>query len=333
MRSLTAAALETVSFADGSNVTSLGRGAFMSTGNLASITIPATMQYIDDYAFADDDAKNFEITFATVAGGSQAELEFGTNVFLNLEIDTLTIPSHARITASFFDGLSVGNIVADNNSTLRTEGDALYLMAGANYDTLIKYTGTATEYTILEGTRNIADRVFEGNETITHVVIPASVNSIGSYAFSGAYKLTNIEFTGESSETLTIGDHAFYEMFDDWNEVGIASITLPDRPIVIGEYAFASNGMLESIDLGGTTSIGNYAFSETGAEGDSSSDPPKLSVTIPASVTSIGDYAFEGGWDYLIGGVTFEEGSQLKTIGAHAFDGSGITSFEVPRNR
>lgn len=321
---LDCSSLETVTFADGSNVTSLGRGAFMSTGNLASITIPATMQYIDDYAFADDDAKNFEITFATVAAGSQAELEFGTNVFLNLEIDTLTIPSHARITASFFDGLSVGNIVADNNSTLRTEGDALYLMDGENYDTLIKYTGTATEYTILEGTRNIADRVFEGNETITHVVIPASVNSIGSYAFSGAYNLTNIEFTGESSETLTIGDHAFYEM------LGLTSVTLPDRPIVIGEYAFASNGMLESIDLGGTTSIGNYAFSETGAEGDSSSDPPKLSVTIPASVTSIGDYAFEGGWDYMIGGVTFEEGSQLKTIGAHAFDGSRITSFEVP---
>ena len=331
---LDCSSLETVSFADGSNVTSLGRGAFMSTGNLASITIPATMQYIDDYAFANAQggyyAKDFEITFATVAAGSQAELEFGTNVFLNLEIDTLTIPSHARITASFFDGLSVGNIVADNNSTLRTEGDALYLMDGENYDTLIKYTGTATEYTILEGTRNIADRVFEGNETITHVVIPASVNSIGSYAFSGAYNLTNIEFTGESSETLTIGDHAFYEMFDDWNEVGLTSVTLPDRPIVIGEYAFASNGMLESIDLGGTTSIGNYAFSDTGAEGDSWSDPPKLSITIPASVTSIGDYAFEGGWDYMIGGVTFEESSQLKTIGAHAFDGSGITSFEVP---
>ena len=324
---LDCSSLETVSFADGSNVTSLGRGAFMSTGNLASITIPATMQYIDDYAFADDDAKNFEITFATVAGGSQAELEFGTNVFLNLEIDTLTIPSHARITASFFDGLSVGNIVADNNSTLRTEGDALYLMDGENYDTLIKYTGTATEYTILEGTRNIADRVFEGNETITHVVIPASVNSIGSYAFSGAYNLTNIEFTGESSETLTIGDHAFYEMFDDWNEVGIASITLPDRPIVIGEYAFASNGMLVRMDLGGTTTIGNYAFSESGAP---SYDGGPFTITIPASVTTIGDYAFEGAYSNSLGGITFEEGSQLKTIGAHAFDGSRITSFEVP---
>ena len=98
-----------MSFADGSNVTSLGRGAFMSTGNLASITIPATMQYIDDYAVANAEGgyydKDFAITFATVAAGSQAELEFGTNVFLNLEIGTLTIPSHARITASFFDGL------------------------------------------------------------------------------------------------------------------------------------------------------------------------------------------------------------------------------------
>ena len=332
---LDCSSLETVSFADGSNVTSLGRGAFMSTGNLASITIPATMQYIDDYAFADDDAKNFEITFATVAAGSQAELEFGTNVFLNLEIDTLTIPSHARITASFFDGLSVGNIVADNNSTLRTEGDALYLMDGENYDTLIKYTGTATEYTILEGTRNIADRVFEGNETITHVVIPASVNSIGSYAFSGAYNLTNIEFTGESSETLTIGDHAFYQLYTetydeeewDWVNVGVETITLPDRPIVIGEYAFAENPTITSFDLGGTTEIGNYAFSGTGAP---SYDGGPFTITIPASVTTIGDYAFEGAYSNSLGGITFEEGSQLKTIGAHAFDGSRITSFEVP---
>ncbi|MDA2984079.1 MAG: leucine-rich repeat domain-containing protein, partial [Actinomycetota bacterium] len=53
-------------------------------------------------------------------------------------------------------------------------------------------------------------------------------------------------------------------------------------------------------------------------------------VTIPKTVTSIGDFAFSG--ISVLTSVTFEEDSALQTIGSDAFDGSGLTSIVIPKS-
>jgi hypothetical protein len=63
------------------------------------------------------------------------------------------------------------------------------------------------------------------------------------------------------------------------------------------------------------TTIGDYAFYEASA---------LTSITIPASVTSIGDAAFYRA--SALTTVTFEEGSSLDSIGTWAFHSSGVTT-------
>ena len=66
------------------------------------------------------------------------------------------------------------------------------------------------------------------------------------------------------------------------------------------------------------TTIGGSAFWQTAL----------TSITIPASVTSIGNNAFEGCISLTI--VTFQDGSQLTTIGDNAFTDSGLISIILP---
>ena len=78
-----------------------------------------------------------------------------------------------------------------------------------------------------------------------------------------------------------------------------------DRDVVIGDYAFAEisgPSYLTDVDLGGTTEIGDYAFAGSGNYS---------SFTIPASVKSIGNYAFEGGYSSRAVTFTFAGDSSL----------------------
>jgi hypothetical protein len=76
------------------------------------------------------------------------------------------------------------------------------------------------------------------------------------------------------------------------------------------------------------TSIGDYAFS-AGYDNDSYNTVPITTITIPASVTSIGDAAFYR--NTTLTTVTFESGSQLTSIGNHAFfNCTSLTTITIP---
>ena len=85
----------------------------------------------------------------------------------------------------------------------------------------------------------------------------------------------------------------------------------------ITSVTFAANSQL--------TTIGDYAFYDcTSLAG---------SINIPASVTSISDYAFgrNTGTGAALTSVTFAEGSQLQTIGINAFyNCTGLASITIP---
>ncbi len=85
----------------------------------------------------------------------------------------------------------------------------------------------------------IADNAFDNFTNIKTLIIPASVTSIGAYAFKGCTNLQNV-IIAEEGEALTIGMEAF-------NGTALKSITLPARVTSIAAGAFTSCTNLKKV--------------------------------------------------------------------------------------
>ena len=121
---------------------------------------------------------------------------------------------------------------------------------------------------------SIGDGVFF-ETSLTGVIIPGGVASIGDLAFYGCSNLTNLTLPGN---VTNIGPFAFYGC------TGLANITIPGRGTSVGDATFYGCTNLKTATIAaGVTSIGDLAF-----YGCSS----LASVTIQGSPTTIGESAF-----------------------------------------
>ena len=162
---------------------------------------------------------------------------------------------------------------------LPTNGIYYKLSADGSYAAVIAYLGTSTRVNIASTyngvpVTSIYPNAFE-NTSITTVIIPDSVTSIGYDAFSGCTSLTSVVI---GDNVTSIGNYAFF------NCRNLTSVTIGDSVISIGNCAFYRCSSLTSVVIGNsTTSIGNSAFSCCNS---------LAGVVIGDSVTSIGNYAF-----------------------------------------
>ena len=153
-------------------------------------------------------------------------------------------------------------------------------------------------YFVKEGTRMICDEVFWYSCSLSNIVIPGSVTSIGNWAFKGCTSLSNIVIP---NSVTSIGDWAFSDC------TSLSNIVIPNSVTSIGEGAFSSCTSLSNIVIpDSVTRIGNFAFSNcTSLSNIVISDSVTnigddvfyqcsslTSVVIPNSVTCVGDEAF-----------------------------------------
>jgi len=209
-----------------------------------------------------------------------------------------------------------------------------------------------TSITIPNSVTNIGYLAFYGCTGLTSVTIPNSVTSIGNNAFYYCTGLTSITIP---NSVTSIGDEAFYECD------GVTSITIPNSVTSIGYGAFYGCTGLTSITIpNSVTSIGDEAFyrcvvTKENFNNQSNIPPSGLivcdvrtesgfcikdnalvkylgkerTITIPNSVTSIGDEAF-----YRCSKLTsITIPNSVTNIGDDAFaDCSGLTSVTIPNN-
>ena len=230
-----------------------------------------------------------------------------------VDLDIAEINITALPTKAFYNSTNVEKLILPN--TLTTIGKSMFTASKQ-----LKYV------IIPNGVTAIEDEAFNGCRALTSIEIPASVQTIGMGAFWNS-----------PLETVTFGKDSQLEVIKDIfsSECCITSIVIPANVKMIEARAFKGCSSLKTVTfekgsqlktIGGNYNNPNYngAFSDCTA---------LTSIEIPASVETIEKVAFSG--CSKLATVTFEKGSQLKSIGGGkslgAFmDCTALTSIEIP---
>lgn len=329
-----------------SNPLSVAGNLYLNGTKITELTVPSSITEIKDYAFYNCIAlKSATIgssvkTIGICAFDSCRQL--GSVSFAN---------SVQKIGTSAFCHCSALTSVAPGNSV--TE-----LGYGAFQDC----TGL-TSVTLGSSLKSIGDYCFINCSGLTAITIPAAAESIGYHPFSGCTNLKTVNWNAKNCADLSSNsDGPFY------NLTGITTFNFGNTVEHIPAYICYGLTGLTTVTVGtGVTSVGTSAFggctgmatvnwnaancadqSSYGPFGNMSSItkfafgsqvkriPSYLcyalkglaSVTIPNSVTTIGNYAFSQCENLTSATI----GSSVATIGEYAFTSSGLTSITIPNS-
>lgn len=186
-----------------------------------------------------------------------------------------------KLTSVFLAVIMVFGIFAviPFTASAATSDDFVYEVLNDGTAEITGYSGSTETLTIpseLDGytVTSLGRRAFYKCTSLTSVVIPDSVTSIGSWTF-GMCNLTSVTL---GNGLIIIGEYAFGGCKN------LPNITIPNSVKIIDNYAFVTCSSLTTIKIpDGVTRIGLNAFF---------SCSNLASVTIPDSVKSIGGSAF-----------------------------------------
>ena len=347
------------------NVTSIASYGFFSCDNLSSVYIDSpriasqlssntSAGYLIYFAFIvfveEGAATQLPTTFPGTLDTEGAQVEgykkYITNsIYTDFEFTT----DDTDMTASLvrYTGSASNVSVPSSISKAVIEGDVVY-GAGSQYTVTSIADGSRDVLTGVDGaftsvastlqdvtlpntlTRIGSYAFYECSGLSGALTIPASVTSIGDYAYTHCSSLTSLSFAS-GSKLQTIGTSAFAGC-----EGLTGTLTIPASVISIGASAFSDiNGMDEP---GACTSLTYLIFASgsqlqvIGKDAFSGCTGLTGTLTIPANVTSIGDYAFANCSSLTT--LYLASGSKLQTIGVYAFrDCTGLTgTLTIPAN-
>ncbi|MBE7088003.1 MAG: alpha/beta fold hydrolase [Clostridiales bacterium] len=187
--------LQNVTFASGSQLSSIGSQAFWGCSNLTSITIPATVTSIGSHAFAD--CSNLQsVTFAENSQLTNIDYQ----AFLDCSsLESIEIPAGVTsiTTGMLRDCTSLESVTIASGSQLTSIGQNAFTGCSSLQD--IELSNSLT---------TIANQAFYGCTNLTEISLPASVTNIGAQAFSGCSSLEKVVMYNQTT-VPTLGTNAF----------------------------------------------------------------------------------------------------------------------------
>ena len=256
---------------------------------------------------------------ATSAGGTQ-EIKLTTNLDYTIEIpeDAQSWLSLAPETRALREDTIVFEVTA-NEGMQRYTTVALKDEQGKILQTIIfRQLGTCTEVHV--ETKGELENELAGYDyaNIESLKITGVLNDVDFlFIYRMMPNLKNLDIAEVNITALPI--QAFYK------STNVENLILPNTLITIGEEMFYQSKLKTVVIPANATTIGNSAFEQCAS---------LISIDIPANVETIGTAVFWG--CSSLATVTFENGSQLKTIGGGssyygAFsDCTALTSIEIP---
>lgn len=299
------------------SVETIGTNAFHNCQDLESITLPASLETIESSAFSSC-RKLSEIKLPASLKAIQSYVfDDCSSLETVFYYGSLEQWSKINVAKGFLGYSSPSLVMGDYTAQFISVKDENDPDPPPKTVTITKYTGTESTV-ILPSTINswpvtkIGEDAFQDNTTITSVTIPDSVTEIGANAFAGCTNLTSVNYIGGDWSKLTIqsGNPAVQDAAKDAaNEQLFDFEFTPDNTAVIVKHyrGAAADVTIPSRYKGKpVTAINNAAFPNSAV----------TSVTIPDSVTSIPDAAF-----YNCGNLeTIHIPVSVTFIGSYAFD-------------
>jgi hypothetical protein len=308
-------------------VTNIGSDAFNECLNLKSIALPNTLVLIGPGAFE----ACMNLTNAPILSGVTS---IGGEAFGNCnELTNIVIPGSVRsIGEGAFEFCQGLTSVSINNGVTSIGQDAFFdctNLASVAIPSSITNWGwdvfeacfNLTNVVMADSLTILGDGEFYECTNLTHVTLPSSLNSIAEGVFSDCTGLSNITIP---TNVTSIEGYAF----DACTSLG--SLSIPAGVTNIGEAAFGGETSLTAIMVDALnpsyTSVNGVLFDKTQATLVQCPAGLAGSYDVPASVTRIGDNAFES--CNVLTSITIS--SNVASIGIFAFYGcSSLVSITV----
>lgn len=308
--SFCSSSITSVSFDAGSQLSSIGRNAFMYANELSTFTIPASTTSIGVGAFygaSSLSSVSFENGSLLTTIGSEAFSLANSLTSFTVPRNVSTIGTWAFTWASALESINVDN----SNSFYASESGVLF---NKSKTTLITYPfgNRSSVYVVPDGVTTISDSAFRDNTNLNRVVFPNSLTTILDFAFNGATSLTTVTIPNGVTRIS-------YSAFSGATSMRTIYF-LGEAPINIGQYAFTGIGANPRVyvrpfsagfSAAGTTwntMLVTYGYAltydENGASSGVAPKDPSALYAAGAPVTILGNsgslvksgYSF-GGWN------------------------------------
>ena len=294
------------------SVTSIGRDAFIDCSSLTSVTIPNSVTSIGRTAFQNCSS----LTSITIPNSVTSIGDWA--FFYCSSLTSVTIPNSVTSIGymAFSSCSTLTSIVVESGNTTYDSRDNCNAIIETATNTLI----AGCQNTIIPNSvTSIGSSAFSGRSSLTSITIPESVTSIEDAAFEECSSLTSVTI---GNSVTSIGSSAF-----SWCS-SLTSITIPSSVTSIEYNAFSCCSGLTSIvvELGNTTYDSREKCNAIIETATNTLIKGCQNTIIPESVTSIGDHAFS-----LCSFTSITIPNGVTSIGTYAFFlCSSLASIDIP---